>query len=133
MKDDRHRYSNFGKRCNLIRVKCLKNPETPLENMIKKFAEYPGPRGLGFDKPQSSPSPQGGEGLGVRSGSTGGVMSDKTIGHLGYTGVSVWIDPTQDALYILLMRRLDDGSKAEKLMAFRRQFHQQAASLASSS
>lgn len=101
-------------------LKCLKNPETSLEHAIKSFAEYPGLRGLGFDKPTAE-------------GSTGGVMSDKTVGHLGYTGTSVWIDPVQDAIYILLMRRLDDGSKAKEIMEFRRQFHQQAASLASSS
>jgi CubicO group peptidase (beta-lactamase class C family) len=101
-------------------LKCLKNPETPLEYVLKSFAEYPGPRGLGFDKPSLN-------------GSAGGVMSEKTIGHLGYTGTSVWIDPVQDTIYILLMRRLDAGSRAEELMTFRRQFHQQAASLVSSS
>ncbi len=100
-------------------LKCLKNPETPLEHRLKSFAEYPGPRGLGFDKPSEN-------------GSTGEALSDKSVGHLGYTGTSVWIDPTQDAIYILLMRRLDDGSRAEELRAFRRQFHQQAACLASS-
>ncbi|MEI6805394.1 MAG: serine hydrolase [Myxococcaceae bacterium] len=101
-------------------LKCLKNPESAFEQTIKKFAEYPGPRGLGFDKPS----------LG---GSTGEALSDKAVGHLGYTGTSVWIDPVQDAIYILLMRRLDDGSKSKELMEFRRQFHQQAASLWSSS
>lgn len=100
-------------------LKCLKNPDSALEYMLKSFAEYPGPRGLGFDRP--SPN-----------GSTGGALSDKSVGHLGYTGTSLWIDPMWDAIYILLMRRLDDGSKAEELMEFRRQFHQQAASFWSS-
>lgn len=97
-------------------LKCLTNPESSLEYTLKSFAEYPGLRGLGFDKP----SPHG---------STGDVLSDRAVGHLGYTGTSVWIDPIQNAIYILLMRRLDKGSRSEEMMEFRRKFHQQAASL----
>lgn len=100
---------------SLFFLMCLKDPQTKLEKTIKYFAEYPGPRGLGFDKPS-------------KNGSTGGVLSKKAVGHLGYVGTSVWIDPTQDAVYILLMRRLENVSK-EDLMEFRRGFHQQAASL----
>lgn len=100
-------------------LKCLKSPESSLEFMIKRFAEYPGPRALGFDKPSEN-------------GSTGGVLSPESIGHLGYTGTSLWVDPVQRVIYILLMRRLDNGSKSPEIMELRRRFHQQAASLVSS-
>lgn len=93
----------------LFFLMCCKNPQTKLEHVIKKFAEYPGPRALGFDKSEA--------------------LSPKAFGHLGYTGTSAWIDPLEDAVYVLLMRRLDDGSKAEEIKKFRRDFHQRAAAL----
>ena len=97
---------------SLFFLKCLKSPQTQLEYTIKAFAEYPGPRGLGFDKT-------------TQEGSVRGVLSEKSIGHLGYTGTSVWIDPAQDAIYILLMHRLKD-IQTEKIMNFRREFHRLA-------
>lgn len=92
-------------------LKCLNQPETPLEKMLKKFAEYPGARALGFDKP-------------TPGGSTGEALSDKSIGHLGFTGTSLWIDPVQQAIYILLTKRLDNGHRKEELLELRRKFHQ---------
>ena len=52
-------------------------------------------RGLGWDisSPYSSP-----RGLG---------FSKISFGHTGYSGTSVWIDPTSDSFVILLTSRLD--------------------------
>ncbi|MES2504651.1 MAG: serine hydrolase domain-containing protein [Myxococcota bacterium] len=91
-------------------LKCLKNPESEFEEMIYRFARFPGSRGLGFDK--ASPE-----------GSGGGVLSEQAVGHLGFTGTSLWIDPVDGAVYILLLRRLDEGQKKDELLEIRRQFH----------
>lgn len=34
------------------------------------------------------------------------VLSDETIGHTGYTGTAVWIDPVKKEIYILFLNRL---------------------------
>lgn len=53
-------------------------------------------RGLGFDKPELdtnkvSPCPP--------------MASASTFGHLGFTGIGVWVDPENDFLYIFLSNR----------------------------
>ncbi|MBL4819102.1 MAG: hypothetical protein JKY15_07760, partial [Deltaproteobacteria bacterium] len=100
--------------------KSLRDPEMPLEKRIKSFAEYQGERPLGFDKP-------------TENGSTGEALSQKSIGHLGFAGSSLWIDPQEGAIYILLLRRLNDDAEVGKaILKLRRAFHQQAAHLGSS-
>jgi len=34
------------------------------------------------------------------------ILSDESIGHTGYTGTSLWIDPVQKEIYILFINRL---------------------------
>jgi CubicO group peptidase (beta-lactamase class C family) len=67
---------------------------------------------LGWDTPSSS-------------GSSGGqFMSDQAIGHLGFTGTSVWLDPACGFAAVLLTNRVSgpEGSQ-ERVRAFRRRFH----------
>lgn len=68
------------------------SPET-----IQKFTELqdtPGHRALGFDLR----SPEG-------FTTTGKFTSDRTFGHLGFTGTSLWIDPENNLSVILLTNR----------------------------
>lgn len=51
-------------------------------------------RGYGFDLK----SPEG-------FSTAGQLMSDKTFGHLGFTGTSIWIDPTRKLAVIILTNR----------------------------
>jgi len=54
-------------------------------------------RGLGFDieSPYSAPR--------------GSLFSAESYGHTGYTGVSMWIDPVNDAYFVLLTNSLHAG------------------------
>ena len=67
---------------------------------------------LGWDTPSAS-------------GSSGGrFMSDQAVGHLGFTGTSVWLDPACDFLAVLLTNRVAgaEGSQ-ERIRVFRPMFH----------
>lgn len=58
-------------------------------------------------------------------GSSGGqFMSDEAVGHLGFTGTSVWIDPACGLVAVLLTNRVagPKGSQ-ERIRDFRRRFH----------
>lgn len=83
-------------------------------------SEVPGStRCLGFD----GVSPDG-------SGSTGTALSSSAVGHLGYTGCSLWIDHEKRGIYILLSNRVHPLRPApESIRALRRGFHQAAARL----
>jgi CubicO group peptidase (beta-lactamase class C family) len=54
-------------------------------------------RGLGFDieSPYSAPR--------------GSLFSSESYGHTGYTGTSMWIDPVNDAYFVLLTNSLHAG------------------------
>ncbi len=68
------------------------NPKT-VELFTKKESSVSG-RGYGFDLK----SPEG-------FSTAGQLMSDKTFGHLGFTGTSFWIDPTRKLAVIILTNR----------------------------
>ncbi|GBE53766.1 penicillin-binding protein 4* [bacterium BMS3Bbin14] len=66
---------------------------------------------LGFDTP-------------TPGGSTGGkYLSPQSVGHLGYTGTSFWIDPERDLVMILLTNRVHPTRKNEQIRIFRPLFH----------
>ncbi len=65
---------------------------------------------LGWDTP-STPS------------SSGKSFSDRSFGHLGYTGTSVWIDPLCELEVVLLSNRVHPSRKNEKIRAFRPYIH----------
>lgn len=58
-----------------------------------------------------------------RNSAAGSYMSRHTIGHLGYTGCSVWIDQKQDVWIILLTNRIHPSTTNEKIKAFRPHIH----------
>lgn len=76
------------------------------------FTPPPGsPRALGFDLPAP------------REASCGRYFSPQSVGHLGFTGVSGWIDPVQGQIVVLLTNRVHLGRYNEKIKQFRPQLH----------
>lgn len=80
--------------------------------MTTRVAQPPGcPRTLGFDTP-TPPNSQAGE-----------RAPADAVGHLGYTGCSMWIDPIREISVILLTNRVVFGSDNRKLSALRPRIH----------
>ena len=61
----------------------------------------------GFDTP-SQPGSSAGE-----------YISGKSVGHLGFTGTSFWIDPEKDMVIVLLTNRIHPTRDNEKIKKFR--------------
>lgn len=67
---------------------------------------------LGFDTPTPPNS------------SAGRQISPRAVGHLGFTGTSVWIDPDADLVIVLLTNRVDRSPDDQTaIRAFRPRFH----------
>jgi CubicO group peptidase (beta-lactamase class C family) len=80
--------------------------------MTTRVERPPGcPRTLGFDTP-TPPHSQAGE-----------RAPADAVGHLGYTGCSLWIDPVREISVILLTNRVVFGSDNRKLSALRPRIH----------
>jgi len=68
-------------------------------------------RTLGFD----TPSPEG--------SSSGSRFSQSSIGHTGFTGTSIWIDPAQKVVVTLLTNRVFMGESDQRIKTLRPLFH----------
>lgn len=66
---------------------------------------------LGFDTPSAAHS------------SAGDFFSSRSIGHLGFTGTSFWMDLEQEVIVILLTNRVYPTRENDKIRAFRPQLH----------
>jgi CubicO group peptidase (beta-lactamase class C family) len=55
--------------------------------------------------------------------SAGRYMSPTAIGHLGFTGTSLWIDPAQQVIVVCLTNRVHPSRQREGIRAFRRHLH----------
>lgn len=67
---------------------------------------------LGFDTPSST-------------GSSGGrYLAPASVGHLGFTGTSFWIDPTRDLVMVLLSNRVHPSRENTRIKQFRPLFHE---------
>jgi len=86
-------------------------PETVRAFFTRQDFVKDSPWALGWD----TPSPQG--------SSSGRYFSEKTVGHLGFTGTSVWMNLEQDVLVIFLTNRIHPTRKNEKIKAFRPELH----------
>lgn len=58
-----------------------------------------------------------------RGSSAGRYLSEASIGHLGFTGTSVWIDPEQALIVVLLTNRIHPCRNNERIREFRPRFH----------
>jgi len=63
-------------------------------------------RVLGFDTPE----PEG--------SSAGSYLSRKSVGHLGFTGTSFWIDPERELVIVLLTNRIHPSRDNDKIRKF---------------
>lgn len=68
-------------------------------------------RALGWDTPSGTPS------------SSGSFFDHLSIGHLGYTGTSLWIDPSRDLSVVLLTNRTWPMRENKKIQKVRPAFH----------
>lgn len=66
---------------------------------------------LGFDTPS------------IKGSSSGNYFSKESVGHLGFTGTSFWIDPQKDCIAILLTNRVHPNRDNWKIKEFRPLFH----------
>jgi CubicO group peptidase (beta-lactamase class C family) len=93
---------------------------------LARFAELPdgARRPIGFDR--TTPG-----------GSTGDALGPRTVGHLGFTGTSLWLDPDGPdggVAYVLLTNRVHETREGpEKILALRKAFHRAASSWVSTS
>jgi CubicO group peptidase (beta-lactamase class C family) len=55
--------------------------------------------------------------------SCGSRMSTSAFGHVGYTGTSLWIDPSRDRYFVLLTNRACGGGTLDQMREVRRAFH----------
>lgn len=68
-------------------------------------------RPLGWDVPSS------------RRSSAGLYFSRSSIGHTGFTGTSLWVDPEHDVFVVLLTNRLNPSASNQKHVELRRDVH----------
>lgn len=98
-------------------LRAMMAPQTQFEKMVQFMAKARIPGPLGFDYQ-------------TRGGSTGGVFSPRAVGHLGFTGVSFWLDPKplgrSPAICILLTNRLAFSDDSKLILSLRQEFHQAA-------
>ena len=91
-------------------------PNTGLfrQDVVQTFFERQpdiGSWALGFDTPS-----------GVDS-SSGHYFSDQSVGHLGFTGTSFWMDLLKGVIVILLTNRIHPNRENERIKAFRPLLH----------
>ena len=55
--------------------------------------------------------------------SSGTRMTPAALGHTGFTGTSLWIDPARDVYAVLLTNRVHPTRANEKLLPLRGRFH----------
>ena len=55
--------------------------------------------------------------------SSGSCFSERSFGHLGYTGTSLWIDPLRELEVVLLSNRVHPNRRNEKIKTFRPLVH----------
>ncbi len=55
-----------------------------------------------------------------------GVLPDDAVGHAGFTGTSLWLDPAANRIYVLLTNRVHPVVPKEPFTAPRRAFHAEA-------
>lgn len=106
--------------------------------MTTRVAQPPGcPRTLGFDTPTPPHSSPKGDSPGntprsslkgdspgkTQCSQAGDLAPADAVGHLGYTGCSMWIDPVREISVILLTNRVVFGSDNRKLSALRPRIH----------
>jgi CubicO group peptidase (beta-lactamase class C family) len=73
----------------------LQPPKEFVTWTVRQNQPFGSSRGLGWDTPS-----------GIES-SAGRMMSPRSFGHTGFTGTSIWIDPDNDVVIVLLTNRVN--------------------------
>src|SRR6056297_453437 len=115
----------FGTAAGVHRLCCqilqaLKNKETNVINssVIRCFADNNGMvRPAGFNSPSD------------RNASSGRFFSKRSVGHLGFTGTSFWIDPDNGLITVLLTNRVHPSRENIDIRKFRPRIHDLIASI----
>jgi len=55
--------------------------------------------------------------------SSGNFFTKESVGHLGFTGTSFWIDPVKECIIVLLTNRVHPTRENWKIKEFRPVFH----------
>jgi CubicO group peptidase (beta-lactamase class C family) len=63
------------------------------------------------------------------SGACGNALGRDAVGHTGFTGTSVWIDPGPRRIYVLLSNRVHPVRSNDAIKRFRPRFHELAAAI----
>lgn len=95
----------FGERSDYLK------PETVREFFTLQGLVEGSTWALGWDTPSPGNS------------SSGKYFSKKSVGHLGFTGTSIWIDLERDVVVIFLTNRIHPTRNNEKIKAFRPRLH----------
>jgi len=83
-----------------------------LKTFLRRQSYIPGSTwALGFDTPAENGS------------SSGKHLSARSVGHLGFTGTSFWIDPVKEIVVVLLTNRVHPNRENMKIRQFRPLFH----------
>ena len=85
-----------------------------LAPMLRRVGEEATARTVGFVRAENAESVQG-------------ILPDDAVGHWGFTGTSLWIDPTRPRIYVLLTNRVHPAVPRDPFTATRRGFHRLAA------
>lgn len=88
-------------------------PQTVVQEFLQEGKEKPSGNEfvLGWNRPSAKDS------------ASGRYFSPNSIGHLGYTGCSIWIDLNVDYRVTLLTNRIHPTTTNQKIKAFRPQIH----------
>jgi CubicO group peptidase (beta-lactamase class C family) len=91
------------------------HPNIERHDLISFLKKRSGPEGntwaLGFDTPTSGKS------------SSGKYFSTASVGHLGFTGTSFWIDPERELVVVILSNRVHPNRDNELIKEFRPALH----------
>jgi serine-type D-Ala-D-Ala carboxypeptidase len=94
-------------------------PKRLWEDALKRDPETPGStRGLGFDTRRPGDDPQDSP-----AGRSLGLREPGALGHLGFTGVSLWIDLARGLVVALCTNRTALGRAEIRIHELRRRFH----------
>ena len=83
------------------------------QKLVQTFLNFGqgGERALGFDRPTQPGS------------SSGRYFSENSVGHLGFTGTSFWMDFEKNLIVVLLTNRIHPTRENDKIKTFRPQIH----------
>ncbi len=104
--------------CEVLDGLLWRSPKVFSSRVLASFTEKKNRQEMvaGFDSPSKQRS------------SAGRFFSSRSVGHLGFTGTSFWIDPETEFIVILLTNRTLFSRGNEKIKIFRPELHDTAAS-----